>query len=139
MARERSDSKTYIGINIQYPISRDILEGRKTIETRKYPIPADYIGRDLVVIETPGKTGNFKARMIGFVRFGESFEYTNKQEFYRDSEKHLVESGSIWEWQDGQKKFGWPVVKADRWADSIQVSFRKGICFSRGISLTVGT
>ena len=53
------------GINIQSPWSRLLIEGDKCVETRSYPIPEKYVGEDLGLIETPGKDGDFKARIIG--------------------------------------------------------------------------
>jgi len=127
--------KIYTGINIQYPISQMILNGDKVIETRTYPIPENYINRKMIIIETPGKQGKFKARMIGFVTFGESFEYTSKKEFYKDSDKHCVIPNSIWKWEEGKKKFGWPVLNIQKFKKELPLQKRSGIKFSKGIML----
>ena len=121
------------GINIQYPISELIVNGVKTIETRTYPIPKEYIGKEMVIIETPGKLGKFKARMIGLVMFGESFEYGSADEFYKDTGKHCVEKESVWKWVDGVKKYGWPVVKVEKLEKVRPAPKKKGIKFTRGI------
>lgn len=112
-----------------------ILNGEKIIETRKYPIPKDYINQKMVIIETPGKKGKFKARMIGFVTFGGSFEYQSSKEFYKDSKKHCVTPDSIWQWVDDQKKFGWPVLSVEIFKESLPLQKRAGIKFSKGILL----
>ena len=130
-----TEKKSYTGINIQHPISQLILKGEKTIETRKYPIPKQYVGQKMVIIETPGKQGKFKARMIGFVTFGDSFEYKTEKEFYKDSKKHCVTPDSIWMWVDGQKKFGWPVLKVENFKKQLPLQKRAGIKFSKGILL----
>lgn len=101
--------RTIPGINIQWPISELILEGKKTIETRRYPIPTKYIGVPIALIETPGPRGKFKARIRGVIQFSASFEYLNEADFYRDSAKHCVSKDSVWKWSPGQRKFCWPV------------------------------
>ena len=128
-----TEKKSYTGINIQYPISQLILKGEKTIETRKYPIPKQYIGEKMVIIETPGKKGKFKARMIGFVTFDDSFEYKTEKEFYKDSKKHCVTPDSIWQWVDGQKKFGWPVLNLFEFTNILKAPNKKGIKFTKNI------
>lgn len=129
------EKKTYTGINIQYPISEMILSGKKTIETRKYRIPKEYINQKMVIIETPGKQGKFKARMVGFVIFGDSFEYDSKKDFYKDTPKHCVTPDSIWQWQEGVKKFGWPVLKIQKFKTPLPLQKRSGIKYSKDIVL----
>ena len=127
--------KRYTGINIQFPISQLILTGRKNIETRKYPIPEGYIGNPMVIIETPGPTGEFKARMIGLVTFGKSFQYQSADAFYKDSDKHCVTPDSVWKWKDGEKKFGWPVLEVEKFKKSLPLQKRAGIKFSKDIRI----
>ena len=130
-----SSKKSYTGINIQFPISRLILDGNKTIETRTYPIPRHYIGQEMVVIETPGKEGKFKARMVGIIVFGESFQYTNEKSFYKDQLKHCVAPDSIWKWNENNEKWGWPIQSVRRFKAPLQLQKRSGIKFSKGIFL----
>ena len=125
--------KTLPGINIQYPISRLILEGKKTIETRTYPIPKHYIGKEMAIIETPGKTGNFKARIIGTVVFGESFQYKDQKAFYRDSLKHCVTPDSPWKWVNGKQKWGWPINKTTIFKVPLQAPLKRGIRFVKNV------
>ena len=96
----------YVGINIQFPISKEILAGGKTIETRTYPIPPAYLGVTLLMVETPGKTGRFKSRIVARIRFSKCFLYRSKKQFYADSNKHRVTPESPWAWQD-KPKWGW--------------------------------
>ncbi len=112
-----------------------ILSGEKTIETRKYPIPAHLINKDLLIIETPGKTGDFKARIIGTVTFGESFRYSNKNEFYADVKKHRVTPDSVWKWVSGVQKFGWPILRVKAFSEYKVAPDKKGIKFTKNIYL----
>ncbi len=128
----------FVGINIQFPISQEILSGEKTIETRTYALPDKYVGRTLVLIETPGKNGKFKARAIAKIIFGESFQYPNPKTFYKDYEKHLVDKKSVWAWQD-KPKWGWPILKVcpiD--PERTKISLPKGgIVFRSNISIQI--
>lgn len=101
--------KAYTGINIQWPISDLILKGKKTIETRTYPIPPKFVGQELVLIETPGKKGGFDARMVAIIVFGESFKYPSEKAFYKDTKKHGVTPDSEWAWKKDIGKWGWPI------------------------------
>ena len=55
------------GINIQAPWSQLLINSDKCVETRSYALPDKYIGEELLLIETPGKNGKFKARIIGIL------------------------------------------------------------------------
>lgn len=101
-------SKSYTGINIQWPISELIISGEKTIETRTYPIPENYLNQEMLLIETPGKSGKFKARIRAIIIFKKCFKYSSKTQFHKDVKKHCVEKGSIWDWKD-KPKWGWEV------------------------------
>lgn len=124
----------YTAINIQYPISELILSGEKTIETRTYPIPKKYIGVPLLVVETPGKNGDFKARIVGIIQFQESFKYKDKKAFYKDESKHKVNPTSPWRW-DKKAKWGWPIKSIKRFKKSQVAEFKKGIIFTAGVRL----
>lgn len=99
---------TYIGINIQFPISQQILNGRKKIETRTYPIPVEYLGKTLLLVETPGKSGNFKSRIVAKFKIEKCFQYKSKKAFYEDEKLHLVSQNSPWAWKD-KPKWGWEI------------------------------
>lgn len=126
---------TYTGINIQFPISRLILTGQKTIETRLYSIPESYIGQKLLIIETPGPAGDFKARVVGFIVFGPSFKYSSAKEFYQDSKKHCVTPESPWHWTEGLNKWGWPIEFVEEFKKSKPAPAKKGIKFTKDIDL----
>jgi hypothetical protein len=124
----------YTGINIQYPISELILTGQKTIETRTYPIPEQYVNQRMIIIETPGKKGRFKSRMVGFVTFGRSFKYRTKAEFYDDCSRHCVTKDSIWAWHNGDK-WGWPILEVAVFRAPLPLKKKGGIIYSTNIAL----
>jgi hypothetical protein len=124
--------KKYPGVNIQWPITMDILSGKKTIETRTYPLPKKYLGKPIAIIETPGKHGEFKARVVALVIFDKNIAYNGSKEFYRDSDKHLVTRESIWAWQKGKKKWGWRVKEIRILRNPINAPSPRGIVFARG-------
>lgn len=123
------------GLNIQFPISRLILSGEKTIETRTYPLPKNYINRDLILIETPGKNGNFKARGIATIRFSSSFPYKSERAFYKDKKRHHVTPDSPWAWDSKAPKYGWIVANIEPFPDPKEVRGKRGIKFTRRVLL----
>lgn len=128
-------SKTYTGINIQWPISEEITSGRKSIETRTYALPKKYLNEEMLLIETPGKSQEFKSRIVAIIKFTSCREYQNKAEFYSDTPKHLVDKKSPWAWRD-KSKYGWEVKVIKRFLSPIDFSKRKkGIVFTTNISL----
>ena len=128
-------TKSYTGINIQYPISGEILAQKKTIETRTYPIPQKYIGKTLLFVETPGTKGKFKSRIVAKIVFAESFPYKSKSEFYADVGRHLVTSSSPWAWSDDKPKWGWVVKKITLLKTPVALKKRIGIKFTNGLVL----
>ena len=112
-------SKHLRGINIQRPWARLILDGLKTVEARKYELKG-YRNEDLWIIETPGKRRRgetFVARIIGIVRFGSSFQYTDLAHWRAHKESHCIREGSCFDWQGPTKgktpkMYGWNVTSA---------------------------
>lgn len=128
-------SKHIAGINIQFPISTLILSGKKTIETRTYPLPKKYVGKEMAFIETPGRDGKFKARVIAIVVFGESFQYSSKKQFYEDSKRHFITVNSVWKWTDQAPKWGWPILKVTKLSKHFVAPKKKGIKFTCSIPI----
>lgn len=124
------------GINIQWPISELILSGKKTVETRTYPLSDSYKNQLLVLIETPGPKGKFKARAKAIIKFTECISYKDKEDFYLDSDRHCVTPGSPWEWQDEKPKFGWLLEIVEKFEQPIEIKQRKGIIFTNNVQLT---
>lgn len=127
--------KKYTGINIQYPISRLIFSGVKTVETRTYPIPPRLIGQELAIVETPGRSGKFKSRIIGTVVFGKSFKYKSAKAFYQDTSKHCVNLDSPWTWNSKKGKWGWPIQAIHKLKKEIPLPKRSGIIYSKNIEI----
>ena len=124
--------KSYPGINIQWPISELILSGEKTIETRTYPIPQKYLNQEMVLIETPGPKGKFKARTRAIIKFTDCFLYKSKREFYADSERHRVSKNSPWAWTD-KPKWGWSILLVSK-IESRHI-LNKGFLFTSSIKI----
>ena len=97
------------GINIQQPWSEMIMGGIKTIELRKYPLPDKFYGKLMWLIETPGKVGKFKARVIGIVSFKYSVRYSSVENYRRDRDKHRVFGFSPHLWCGVGPMFAWPI------------------------------
>lgn len=125
--------KTYTGINIQWPISQDILSRKKTVETRTYPLPSKYLNQEMLLVETPGPKGKFKARIIAVIKFTNCFKYKNKKSFYEDYPRHLVDRNSPWAWKD-KYKYGWEVEVVKKVVPHKQCS-KKGIVYTKSLSI----
>ncbi len=128
-------SQEFTGINIQFPISREILSGRKIIETRTYRIPTEYVGKTLLIVETPGPNGKFKSRIVAKICFSRCFQYESEDSFYADSQRHLVEPGSPWAWNPDKPKWGWVIAKVTPLKHDLPVRKRLGIKFTKGLYL----
>lgn len=133
--KKTKNNSVYSGINIQFPISKLILNGIKSIETRTYPIPKKYLGINMVMLETPGKTGRFKTRAVAIIRFDACFKYNSKSEFYKDTPLHHVGPDSEWAWIDGKNKWGWKLVLVEKFNSPIQIKQRIGIRYTVNIKL----
>lgn len=125
---------TLPGINIQYPISKEILSGNKVIETRTYPLPKKYFNQRMFFIETPGDQGNFKARIVGIITFSDFKQYSSQKEFYNDSKKHLINKDSTWAWKEGPK-YGWIIEKIEVINPPIVYLEPKGIKFTKAVTI----
>jgi len=127
--------KEYPGINIQWPYSELILQGVKTIETRTYPIPEKYIGKEMVLIETPGKQNRFKARIRGLIVFHSCYVYSSEASFYLDIERHHVVRNSDWAWQDKLPKWAWELRVIEIFNPPRHLYKRQGIIYTRDVAV----
>jgi hypothetical protein len=128
----------YPAINIQAPWAELLLSGKKTVETRFYPLPKKYQGVEMLILETPGKAGRFKKRIVGIIKFGEPFKYVSATEFYQDSKRHLVteeDKAVAWRAGKGRPKWGWPVLSVTRISLPLPTNVRCGIVFTKQISI----
>ena len=124
------------GINIQTPWSELLINGDKSVETRSYPLPEKYMGEELALIETPGRYGRFKARIIGTITFSHSFKYPDQKAWQDDYNRHCVAvDDPIYNWKDDKPKYGWVVSKVTKFDKPLDIRKRKGIIFTSGIKL----
>ena len=124
------------GINIQTPWSELLINGDKSVETRSYPLPEKYMGEELALIETPGRYGRFKARIIGTIIFSHSFKYPDQRAWQDDYNRHCVAvDDPIYNWKDDKPKYGWVVSKVTKFDKPLDIRKRKGIIFTSGIKL----
>ena len=120
------------GINIQTPWSSLLINGAKSVETRSYPLPRKYEGVELALIETPGKSRNFKSRIIGTITFSHSFIYPDKQSWIDDYNRHKVDiNDPVYSWNN-KPKYGWVVSNIVKFDDYIDPPTKKGIVFATG-------
>ena len=124
------------GINIQYPWSDYLINGLKSVETRTYPLPKKHEGVELALIETPGKLGKFRSRIIGTITFSHSFKYPDKNAWIDDYNRHKVDiSNTDYGWKDNKSKYGWVVSKIKKFNTPIDAPLRRGIIFTRNCNI----
>jgi hypothetical protein len=126
------DKEAVFGLEMQLPWSRHILEGRKTIETRSYPLPLELLGRKLYILESQQGTDGIstlgdtiylqsssnvdscssRCEIRGWCVFGSVKDYTSQEEFQADQVHHLVSSSSGYAWKEETTKVlhGWVVT-----------------------------
>lgn len=125
------------GINIQWPWSELLLAGKKTIETRTYPLPKKYERVELALIETPGPRGKKeagieKARIKGTIVFGKCFQYKSEGEWCKDASRHRVNAEDVqysWKKRD-HIVWGWEVLKVRRLRKQASPPKKRGIVFA---------
>ena len=127
-----------VGLNIQIPWSFLLINGEKSVETRSYALPSKYEGVPLALIETPGKHGRFKSRIIGTITFSHSFQYPDKQSWIDDYNRHKVEEGDEFcYWNKNKKKYGWVVSNIEKFDKPVAAPDKKGIIFTKNCKVPV--
>jgi hypothetical protein len=124
------------GISVQWPYSSLIVQGKKVIETRTYPIADRYLNKTLLLIETPGRKGKFKSRVVAKIEVIDCFKYVSKQDFYKDFKKHLVDEKSEWKWSNDRPKWGW-VIRIISSVNNTDPGKRVGIIYTKNIPLSL--
>jgi hypothetical protein len=120
------------GLNIQSPWASLLINGDKSVETRSYPLPKKYEGVELALIETPGKSGKFKSRIVGTITFSHSFQYPDKQSWKGDYNRHKVEeTDKLFSWNE-KPKYGWAVSDVKKFEEPIDAPKNRGIIFTKG-------
>lgn len=123
------------GLNIQAPWANLLIDGLKSVETRSYHLPLKYEGVELYLVETPGKLGKFKARVIGTISFSHSFKYTTKTDWINDYNRHLVsQNDPLYSWND-KPKYGWVVCSVEKFDEPLDISGKRGIIFTNNLTL----
>jgi hypothetical protein len=89
----------------------------------------------MLMIETPGKTGRFKARIVAVISFDDCFLYESPKAFYLDKTKHCVDQRSDWKWTDLKPKWGWRISKVVCFKSPKPAPRRKGIVYTKNIRL----
>ena len=100
-----------MGVNIndsEAPYTEMILDGEKTIETRRTNSLDPYVGEEVGII----RTGKGPAELVGFMDIEKPKQYKNSQEFDRDRQQHRVPKGSK-EDKEG-KSVGYPLTDVER-------------------------
>lgn len=121
------------GINIQVPWSNLLISGVKSVETRSYALPKKYEGVELALIETPGKKGSFKSRIIGTITFSHSFQYPDEMSWKDDYNRHKVEENNQdYGWKTNKPKYGWVVSNIKKFNEPVDSPAKKGIIFTTG-------
>jgi hypothetical protein len=120
-------------LEMQTPFAMLLLTGRKTIETRAYPLPSELLHRRIQILQTKsgadavsvlGVAVEFTkqeledkgASLIGWVIFDRVVEYTDRNSFEADESKHKVLKGSGYGWRanDTTTLYGWVVKNYKR-------------------------
>jgi hypothetical protein len=126
------------GLNIQAPWSNLLINGTKSVETRSYPLPQKYEGVELALIETPGRSGKFKARIIGTITFSHSFQYETKADWLNDHNRHLVDDNDkLYGWDNNKPKYGWVVCDIHKFDSPLPAPNKRGIVFSTNCQVYV--
>lgn len=108
-------------LEVQSPYSRLILNGKKSIETRSYPLPDDLRGARILLCESlPSEDGvsnlgdSIAASQDGLSLVGEMFisrfkEYETEAEWESDRGEHMVPKESMYEWAptESGRRYGW--------------------------------
>lgn len=125
------------GLNIQWPWSQLLLSGKKTIETRGYPLPDRLIGLEMAIIETPGPKGKAEAgieeaRIVGLIIFDKIHLYNSQILWEKDESKHLVfKSDLSYAWGKRKIVWGWNVKSVTPFAQPVNAPRKKGIVFTK--------
>ena len=104
-----------------------IVDGLKTIETRRKPNLDRLIGHRIKII----RTGQGKAQVIGEVTVTGSKQYTSKDQFEADYKQHLVQSGSQFDF-DGSK-VGYLLTNPKRYQKPYDAPYPRGIVYTKNI------
>ena len=124
-----------IGLNVRSPWSTLLINGQKTVETRSYRLPQRLEGVELSLIETPGKSGKFKSRIIGTITFSSCIQYSSKEQWVSDETRHKVDTNNkLYCWND-KPKFGWIVQSVKKFKKPVDPPAKRGIIYANNCLL----
>ena len=119
-------------LNVQnepsFPYADQIVDGKKTIETRRQSNLDKLIGKTVKIIRTTGPKSKEPAMVIGEVTITGKKEYKNLKSFREDSDKHLVSEGSGFDFD--KPKIGYTLENAKRYAEEYPAMKNKGIVYT---------
>lgn len=110
-------------LEMQAPWARRLLDGKKTVETRSYPLPAGLVGRQIELFESqPGKDGVSSVGdlvetcaagllAVGRVVFRATEAYETRESWAGDAGRHLVDPSvdGAYGWKGPGSVHGWVV------------------------------
>jgi hypothetical protein len=141
LAKPPSKSSSGIpGINIQWPWSQLIISGKKTIETRAYPLPENKKNIPIALIETPGPRGRQEggiknARIIGVIKFTKCVKYSSLSGWRKDFTKHRVPSDDPdYQLSPGEVRYGWVTKVIKEFSKPKEAPQKKGIVWATNCS-----
>ena len=109
-------------LEVQAPFSQYIATGRKTIETRSYPLPDELLKRPILLCESShgvAMVSNIKGdvvlrgqeglHIIGVITVNKCEEYKSFEEWEQDREQHMVPPSSLYDWSPTPtgRRWGW--------------------------------
>ena len=113
------------GLNVRneagFPFADWIVDGLKSIETRRQPNLDRLIGHRIKII----RTGQGRAQVIGEVTVIGSKQYRTKAECESDYQQHLVRSGSQFDFDGG--KIGYLLTNPQRYNQPYDAPYPRGI------------
>ena len=152
--RTQAQQLTLRGLDIQYPFSRLIMSGAKTIEARSYALGHRGIaqaGEKMFLIETPGSksaslavVGDLSigappdhAQVIGTVSFNSSSEYTCLSAWRNDRRKHRIQEGSQYDWNGTGKMHAWCIGHVQGFSQPVAAGSKSQVGYSTPRTLEV--
>jgi hypothetical protein len=115
-------------LEVQQPWSRFLLEGKKTIEARAYPLPEPLIGRRILLLESEDQSSSHSAlpdrfqtsRIVGSVIFSRVHIYSSAEEFCADERSHRVPATSAFGWKENTERlYGWQISFATKFVERV--------------------
>ena len=145
---------TLRGLNIQYPFSRLLMLGAKTVEARSYRLGHRNIvnaGEDMFLIETPGPkhvrgavvndlaVGEppIHAQVVGTIAFSSSKPYIKLSEWTNDRHRHCIKEAGKHDWNGVGLRYGWRVEKVQSFAKPVAAGSKTQTGYGRPRALNV--